>query len=107
MPASSGTKLALYSPSREIVHVIGSSDFFPDGDVTVATTLLSLTSTNAASLTSAVIFTASPGSTRSWFVLTLTRSGTPSTSQRTSRRQYVACVVSSTATFASMRHSHE
>src|SRR6185295_14493698 len=101
---SSGTKLVLYSPSRVIVHSIRCSDFLPDGDTIVATTLALFTSAYAASLTSAVIFTASPGSTRSWFVLTLTRSGTPSTIQRTSRRQYVACVVSSTGILASIRH---
>ena len=106
-PGSSGTKLALYSPSRVTVHSIGISLFFPDGDVTVATTWLSFTAVKAESATSAEIFTASPGSTRSWVVVTSTGSGTPSTSQRTSRRQNVACVVSSTAILASMRQSHE
>src|SRR5258706_14783865 len=86
-PGSSGTKLARYSPSRETVHSMGNSVFLPEGDVTDATTWLSFTSANALSDTSATILTASPGSTRSCVVVTFTTSGTPSTSQRTRRRQ--------------------
>ena len=79
----------------------------PVGDVTCAMTRLSFTSTYAGSSTSAESLIGSPGSTRSAVVVRFTCSGTPSTSQRTSRRQNIACVVSVTAIFASIRQTHE
>src|SRR3954468_23492466 len=81
---------------------MGTCVILPDGDVTCATTRASFNSTYDGSSTSTVSLTASPGSTLSWLVMMLTSSGTASTSQRTSRRQNSACVVSLTATFASI-----
>src|SRR5262245_7574273 len=101
-PGSSATNAPLYSPSFETVHSSGTSVVLPDGDFTCATTCASLTSVNVGSTMSPVSFTDSPGSTRSTDVVTSTGSGTPSTSQRTSFRQNVACVVSSTAIDASI-----
>src|SRR6476646_668818 len=102
MPASSATKDPLYSPSLDTVHSSGTSIVLPEGDFTCATTWASLTSVNVGSTISPVSLTDSPGSTRSTDVVTSTGSGTPSTSQRTSLRQNVACVVSSTAIEASI-----
>ena len=71
-PASSGTKVPRYSPSFVTVHCSGTSVVLPDGDVTVASTCASLTSTNAGSTTSAESLIGSPGSTRSLSVMMLT-----------------------------------
>jgi hypothetical protein len=97
----------LYSPSFDTVHSSGTSDVLPEGDVMVASTCASFTSTNAGSTTSALSFNGSPGSTRSMLVVMFTGAGTASTSQRMRRRQKVACVMSSTGTAASIFQSHE
>src|SRR6478672_8821873 len=102
MPGSSATNDPLYSPSFDTVHSSGTSVVLPDGDFTSATTCASFTSVNVGSTISPVSLTDSPGSTRSTDVVTSTASGTPSTSQRTSFRQNVACVVSSTVIDASI-----
>src|SRR6185295_8940795 len=107
IPRSSGTNVPRYSPSRATVHSSGTVVVFPDGDVTSASSCASFTSANAGSTTSAVSFTGSPGSTRSTDVVNITGSGTPSTSQRTRRRQKVACVMSLTAIFASIFQTQE
>src|SRR5262249_61724530 len=103
-PGWSARNDPLHSPSFEPVHSSGTSVVLPDGDFTSATTCASLTSVNVGSTISPVNFTDSPGSTRSTDDVTSTGSGTPSTSQRTSFRQNVACVVSSTAIDASIFH---
>ena len=59
------------------------------------------------SRTPAVTVNVSPASTRSRSTAAVTRSGTPSTSQRSSRRHSVSCVRSSAGTVACICHIHE